>query len=318
MAVGNCSSLGRATAMVNLHQFIMDHDRFRKMEVDELLFVEYTCMAEETRLGIWSHHNYFAYITSGKKMWKSKYHDYEVQQGDLLFIKKGAHLTHQFFEDEFCAIFLFLPDAFIQSFLQKHSQFLLASPVLHQDAILRVTRDELLESYFVSIGSYLSLSEKPHEALLKLKFEELLLHLCTSARHQEMKDYFVSLCDSRSHQLRAVMEANFAYHLQVEDYAKLCHQSLSSFKRSFQQLYHTTPAAWLRQRRLDLALQLLITSDLAIGQISFQCGFEDASHFIRVFKQQHGATPHQYRLSHVRQGAGKEEEGFARSRSTAD
>jgi AraC-like DNA-binding protein len=289
--------------MINLYEFIKNGDRFRKMEVDELLFVEYTCMAEDTRLGIWSDNNYFAYITSGKKMWKSIFHDYEVQQGDILFIKKGANLTHQFFEDEFCAIFLFIPDAFIQWFLQKKPEFLQASPVLQQDAVLRVTKDELLEGYFGSIASYLALPERPHEALLKLKFEELLLHVCTSARHQALKDYFISLCDRQSHQVRAVMEANFAYNLKMEDYAKLCHLSLSSFKRLFRELYQTTPAAWLKQRKLDLALQLLLTSDLAIGQISFQCGFEDTSHFIRLFKDRHQATPHQYRLLHSQQRA---------------
>jgi hypothetical protein len=93
------------------------------MEVDNLLFVEYTCMQEETQLRIWSDSNYFAFITSGKKMWKSIYHDYDAIKGDILFIKKGANLTHQFFGNEFCAIFFFIPDDFIKSFLQKKPTF---------------------------------------------------------------------------------------------------------------------------------------------------------------------------------------------------
>ncbi|MBA4166102.1 MAG: AraC family transcriptional regulator, partial [Chitinophagaceae bacterium] len=39
----------------------------------------------------------------------------------------------------------------------------------------------------------------------------------------------------------------------------------------------------------------VLTSDLPINQISFECGFEDVSHFIRVFKQKHHLTPFQYR-----------------------
>jgi AraC-like DNA-binding protein len=92
-----------------------------------------------------------------------------------------------------------------------------------------------------------------------------------------------------------VMEANFGYNLKIEDYAQLCHLSLSAFKRSFKQFYKTTPAAWLKQRKLDLTLHRLLTSDLPVNQISFECGFEDPSHFIRVFKQKYKATPHQYR-----------------------
>ena len=283
--------------MVNLYSFIKQSNVFRKMEVNELLFVEYTCMREETKFGIWSDSNYFAFITSGKKMWKSIYYDYEAIKGDILFIKKGANLTHQFFEDEFCAIFFFIPDDFIKSFLQKNPGFLQTSQkdLFGQDSVLRVKPDELLDSYCSSIASYLSLSEKPNEQLLSLKFEELLLNLCTSDNHNNVKDYFISLCQNQANQMNHVMEANFGYNLKIEDYAQLCHMSLSTFKRSFRQFYKTTPAAWLKQRKLLLSLHCLLTSDLPISQISFECGFEDTSHFIRVFKEKYKATPHQYR-----------------------
>ena len=150
-------------------------------------------------------------------------------------------------------------------------------------------------SYCSSIVSYFSLSEKPNEQLLSLKFEELLLNLCSSDSHNNVKDYFISLCQNQANQMSHVMEANFGYNLKIEDYAQLCHMSLSTFKRSFKQFYKATPAAWLKQRKLDLSLHCLLTSDLAISQISFECGFKDTSHFIRVFKEKYKATPHQYR-----------------------
>jgi len=283
--------------MVNLYSFIKQSDAFRKMEVNELLFVEYTCMQEETKFGIWSHSNYFAFITSGKKMWKSIYHDYEADKGDILFIKKGANLTHQFFDDEFCAIFLFIPDDFIKSFLQRNPDFVKQAQkdISQQDSVLRVDSNELLKYYYSSIVSYLSLSEKPNEQLLILKFEELLLSLFTSENHKEVKDYFISLCQNPAYQIHQIMEASFAYNLKIEDYAQLCNLSLSAFKRSFKQIYNATPAAWLKHRKLDLSLQRLLTSDLSVSQISFECGFEDTSHFIRVFKEKYKTTPHQYR-----------------------
>ena len=95
-----------------------------------------------------------------------------------------------------------------------------------------------------------------------------------------------------------VMEENFAYNLKLEDYAQLCHMSLSAFKKSFRQYYNTTPAAWLKHRKLDLARHQLHRSDPNIGQISFECGFEDTSHFIRVFRNKYNLTPLQYRQKH--------------------
>jgi AraC family transcriptional regulator, exoenzyme S synthesis regulatory protein ExsA len=283
--------------MINLYSAIKQSDVFRKLEVNELLFAEYTCMREETKLGIWSDNNYFAFITSGKKAWRTIYHTYEVNEGDILFIKKGANLTHQFFDDEFCAIFIFTPDDFIKSFLEKNPALLNGKEkdISSQDAIIRLQPDELLENYYRSIQSYLFLSEQPNKELVKLKFDELLLSLFSNNAHKQLTDYFVSLCQNQLYQMSRVMEQNFAYNLKVEEFARLCHMSLSTFKKSFKQYYHTTPGIWLKDKKLDHALHQLLTSDQSISQISFESGFEDTSHFIRVFKQKHGLTPLQYR-----------------------
>lgn len=283
--------------MINLHSAIKHSDRFRKLEVDELLFAEYTCMREETKLGIWSDNNYFAFISSGKKAWRTIYHTYEVNEGDVLFIKKGANLTHQFFDDEFCAIFIFIPDDFIKQFLKKNPAFIGTKDrdVSSQDAVIRLTSDELLQNYYHSIQSYLFLSEQPNKELVQLKFEELLLSLFSNRVHNELTEYFISLCRDRLYQMSTIMEQNFAYNLTLEEYAHLCHMSLSTFKKSFKEYYHTTPAVWLKERKLDRALHQLLTSDMSVSQVSFESGFEDTSHFIRVFKQKHHLTPLQYK-----------------------
>jgi AraC-like DNA-binding protein len=283
--------------MINLYSAIKQNDVFRKLEVNELLFVEYTCMREETKLGIWSDNNYFAFISSGKKAWRTIYHTYEVNKGDILFIKKGANLTHQFFDDEFCAIFVFIPDDFIKGFLNKNSDLIdqKEKDISSQDAVIRLQSDELLENYYHSIESFLFLSEQPNKQLVQLKFEELLLSLFSNNAHKELTNYFVSLCQNQLYHMSRVMEQNFAYNLKLEEFARLCHMSLSTFKKSFKEFFHTTPAVWLKERKLDRALHQLLTSELPISQISFESGFEDTSHFIRVFKQKHGFTPLQYR-----------------------
>ncbi|MGZ3847382.1 MAG: helix-turn-helix transcriptional regulator, partial [Flavisolibacter sp.] len=283
--------------MVNLYSSIKQSNVFRKLEVNELLFAEYTCMREETKFGIWSDSNYFAFITSGKKAWRTIYHTYEVNKGDVLFIKKGANLTHQFFDDEFCAIFVFIPDEFIKTFLSKNSEFITQKQkdVSSQDGVLQLQIDGLLENYQQSIQSYLLLPEPPNKQLVQLKFEELLYSLFANSAHHELTDYFISLCQDELYHMSTVMEQNFAYNLKLEEFARLCHMSLSTFKKSFREYYHTTPAVWLKERKLDRALHQLLTSDLKISQVSFENGFEDTSHFIRVFKQKYGLTPLQYK-----------------------
>ena len=69
--------------MLNIHSAIKQNTAFRKLAVSDLLFVEFTCMVEETKFGIWSDNNYFAFISSGKKLWRTIYHSYEVDAGDI-------------------------------------------------------------------------------------------------------------------------------------------------------------------------------------------------------------------------------------------
>ena len=290
--------------MLNLYSAIQHSKLFPKIEVNKLLFVEYTCVMQETRLGIWSDHNYFAFISSGKKMWRSIYHSYEANEGDILFIKKGANLTHQFFDKDFCAIFIFIPDDFIRTFLAKNYSFLVSSQkdLSEQDAVLRIEEDELLRNYQQSILSYLSLSEKSNEQLLTLKFEELLLSFFSNKKHPALTDYFVSLCQNKQYHMSRVMEENFAYNLKVENYAQLCHMSLSTYKKVFSQYYNTTPASWLKEKKLDLAQNKVLATNMSISQVAFECGFEDTSHFIRVFKQKFELTPLQYRQRNLIMG----------------
>jgi AraC family transcriptional regulator, exoenzyme S synthesis regulatory protein ExsA len=286
--------------MVNIFTEIKKNNFFQKVEVSELLFVEYTCMVQEDKFGIWSNNNYFAFISSGKKIWQTIYHSYEVEEGDIIFVKKGANLAHQFFNDDFCAIFMFIPDDFIKAFLKRNTRLLNTAQkhLSRQDAVLRVQPDELLKNYRDSIQSYLLLPKKPNEQLLLLKFEELLLSLFSNEKHRELTDYFISLSQDRQYHMARVMEENFAYNLNLDDYAQLCHMSLSTFKKSFKEYYGTTPAAWLQARKLEHARHQVLNSELSISQLALESGFEDASHFIRLFKQKFDLTPLQFRQQH--------------------
>lgn len=40
--------------MINLYSFIRDAKYYKKLIIDDLLFVEYKCLVEETKAGIWS------------------------------------------------------------------------------------------------------------------------------------------------------------------------------------------------------------------------------------------------------------------------
>lgn len=79
---------------------------------------------------------------------------------------------------------------------------------------------------------------------------------------------------------------------QVAAYHSFCPAYFSTL---FRRHYHMSPRAFLRQVKIEKAAGLLHTSDLTIKEISAHCGFVDAAHLSKAFKQQHRVTPGAYR-----------------------
>jgi AraC-like DNA-binding protein len=131
--------------------------------------------------------------------------------------------------------------------------------------------------------------------LVQLKLKELVMSVLTSGVNAELAAHFRRVGASESPFVAEIMEANFRFNLSLEEYAKLCHRSLSSFKREFQAQYHESPGKWLLHRRLDHAAKLLRDSPMNVTETALESGFEDVSHFSRVFKERFGMPPLTFR-----------------------
>ncbi len=289
--------------MTNVFTYIRECKLFRKFTIDELLFVEFKCMVEEIRFGMWSDANYFVFVTNGKKMWKTYRNEYMVTAGDALFVKKGANVAHQFHSEDYCALMLFIPDDFIKKFMLKFSDtisYKKSEEHFESDGVLRVNVDDFLLSYIKSLEVYFEAQDHPNTSVIRLKFEELLLNIFTSKKNIEIASYLYSLQFSNSVQLKQIMMDNYPYNLKLEEYAQLANMSLSTFKRNFKSVFKECPGRWIVNKKIALARQFLKTSDKTVNEIAYDCGFEDPSHFIKVFKKRENITPLAYRNSLAR------------------
>ena len=64
--------------------------------------------------------------------------------------------------------------------------------------------------------------------------------------------------------------------------------------RSFRRYVHTTPTAYINQKRLNYAAALRADRSLAPAAVAQRAGFHNLSHFYHLFRQQYGCTPLQY------------------------
>jgi AraC family transcriptional regulator len=89
--------------------------------------------------------------------------------------------------------------------------------------------------------------------------------------------------------------ANFEGELSVEQIARECKLSANYFAKAFTRSTGIPPHRWLMQRRVDVAKDLMLTTDSSLVEISLKCGFSDQSHFTRVFAKATGETPGRWR-----------------------
>lgn len=281
----------------NFHELLKNTLSFNKFGIDDLLFIEYNCPLEVEEVRIWSKYDYIIYVLSGEKTWITLNNSWSAKTGDALYIRKGANIIKQVFEDDFCMLGFFISDDIILKTFEEFNKEIDPSSINNDlnDDIVKLISIPNLDIFYQSTLSYFRNSKAPISSILELKAKELLMYIIASDRHPELLAYFRNVAEQNKTLLPKIMEANFCYNLGLEHFASLCNKSLSSFKREFKAHYHTTPGRWLLQKRLDYAAGLLVTSTKSISEIAYSSGFEDLSHFSKSFKKEYNKSPNLFR-----------------------
>ncbi len=64
--------------MLNFQDYISGDDSIKRFNVDDLLFAEYKCIVDDSKLGIWWHDNYFSFVVKGEMIWKTPLKEYTI------------------------------------------------------------------------------------------------------------------------------------------------------------------------------------------------------------------------------------------------
>lgn len=269
----------------------------RKFEIGELLFASFTCPATEGWDGSWAEHDRIVHIASGTKALRTMTETYEIGPGDTLFLKKGACFLRQLDDDELCLFMYFIPDDFIRTVVREIAPDLPALPPSAEprEMAIRMQDDTGFTAFQQAMAVFFGARDAPSELLLKLKMKELIAGLVVSRGNPLLSSYLRNVASREAPAVSTIMEANCCQNLSLDDFARLCHRSLSRFKRDFREHYGIAPGKWLLERRLECSARLLTTTDLNVTAIVFECGFEQPSHFSRAFKTRYGQTPSEYR-----------------------
>ncbi|WP_436794653.1 helix-turn-helix transcriptional regulator [Actinospongicola halichondriae] len=89
-------------------------------------------------------------------------------------------------------------------------------------------------------------------------------------------------------------DRRFAGHLDVEQLASIATLSKWHFHRLFADTYGVTPAAYLSERRIERAQDLLRSTNLSVTEVCFAVGFASLGSFSSRFTQIVGESPSEF------------------------
>ncbi|TNM63811.1 helix-turn-helix domain-containing protein [Aliirhizobium smilacinae] len=103
------------------------------------------------------------------------------------------------------------------------------------------------------------------------------------------------LTHAQMNTLTTHIDARSDHRLTIAEMAAIVGLSESWFASVFKNTTGKTPLQWQLSRRIDIAQNLLLESDLAVADIAAQLGFTDQAHLTKAFRQVVGDTPAAWR-----------------------
>jgi len=216
-----------------------------------------------------------------------------IQRDRILLLAAGnyLHTERRPHSERFTSIIFLFDTLFLANLLKEHTGGLKAvKPASH--AI--IPKDDYIKGYIALLHTLLTSGAAPSKQLQAVKIKELLLYLL--ATHPDAITGLLAAQPKKTdaQKIQQVVQQNLMNGLSISDIAFLCNMSLPTFKRKFLQLYTTSPAKWMQQRRLEAAALLLHAQKNRPADVYLAVGYDNHSSFSKAFKAYYGTAPKDY------------------------
>ena len=217
--------------------------------------------------------------------------EYVVRKNEMILLQKAIVIDYEKCGETDSGVLdymmFFLKDEMLNEFIKmsnlKHSYPAPLVPVTVTPV------NDRLKSYIASLKPYFKEPEKIEDELVKIKLLELLFDILDA--DEKLLCQFLQLRRKDPSSIVEVVEKNLMNPVSLNDLAYLSGRSLSTFKREFQAIYNEPTFQWIRNHRLEKAKELLTHSGLSVTDVCFATGFENTTHFSKVFKKKYGMSP---------------------------
>jgi AraC-like DNA-binding protein len=114
-------------------------------------------------------------------------------------------------------------------------------------------------------------------------------------RYEREDSYFSGSSGRKVQNARRIINANLDKEISIEELADKVNLNRTSLQKVFKEMYGLTVNEYRTKARLQLAKNLLVSTDLSITEIAGRSGYANSSKFSQVFKKNEGMLPKDWR-----------------------
>ena len=156
-------------------------------------------------------------------------------------------------------------------------------------------RDPLIQQIGLALKSELERGGADSKFYAESMSTALSAHLLRRHSSHRIKDYSGGLSKSQLREAIAYIHEHLNQNLTLAELASVVYLSPHYFAHLFKQSTGRSPHQYVTHCRMEQAKRLLRQQELTIVEICQQVGFQNQSHFTRVFRQYTQTTPKVYR-----------------------
>ena len=152
---------------------------------------------------------------------------------------------------------------------------------------------DLLEKLFLEM---MKLPDDFSVYKLKLAVVNAILLLMQRKDKRDSTDlYFSGTTGRKVQNVRRIINTNLEKEISIEELSEKVNLNRTTLQKVFKEMYGLTINEYRTKSRIQLAKNLLASTDLSITEIAGRCGYANASKFSEVFKRNEGILPKNWR-----------------------
>ncbi|CAN5252364.1 hypothetical protein BH09BAC4_BH09BAC4_26860 [soil metagenome] len=159
-----------------------------------------------------------------------------------------------------------------------------------------LTNDIPIQQLIARLVYIFTENNEAKDVFANLVLQELVVRLMqTQARTLLLSPETAFANVNRLAHIAQYINKHISRNIQIRELADEACMSEPNFYRTFKQTFGMTPVDYINQQRIGLASKLLRTTDRCLNDVSLECGFNNLTYFMKMFRREMGVSPAQYR-----------------------